>query len=61
MCGQLSILSSYFFLYLDYWAGDSVRATASQPCDQMRRGSADHYLRISLLGYVPVRELAALQ
>ena len=29
MCGQLSILSSYFFLYLDYWAGDSVRATAS--------------------------------
>ena len=29
MCGQLSILSNYFFLYLDYWAGGSVRATAS--------------------------------
>ena len=43
MCGQLSILSKYFFLYLDYWAGDSVRATASQPCDQMRRGSLFTY------------------
>lgn len=39
MCGQLSVLSSYFFLYLDYCAGDSVRATASSTCDQMKRGS----------------------
>ena len=43
MWGQLSVLSNYFFLYLDYWAGDSVRATASQPCNQMRRGSLFMY------------------
>lgn len=39
MCGQLSILSSYFFLYLDYCAGGSVRAAACLTCDQMRGGS----------------------
>ena len=39
MCGELSILSSYLFLYLDYCAGGSVRAAASSTCDQMRRGS----------------------
>ena len=39
MCGQLSILSNYFFLYLDYCAGGSVRAEASSTCDQMRSGS----------------------
>ncbi len=40
MCRQLSILSSYFFLYLDYCAGDCVRAAASSTCDQMRSGSS---------------------
>ena len=39
MCGQLPILSSYFFLYLDYCAGDSVRATASSTCNKMGRRS----------------------
>lgn len=39
MRGQLSILSSYFFLYLDYCAGGSVRAEASSTYDQMRSGS----------------------
>ena len=40
MCGQLSILSSYFFLYLDYCAGGSVRAAAASTCDQMKGGSS---------------------
>ena len=40
MCGQLSILSSYSFLYLDYCAGASVRAAASSTYDQMRSGSS---------------------
>lgn len=57
MCEQLSILSSYFFLYLDYCAGGSVRAAASSTCDQVRGGSS---LRVLLLGFVPIRGISIL-